>query len=115
METIFPPLLTFSFFAPTILRVFVSLLLLSDAKKYWNKRDRWWVADGVALVVGVLLFVGYATQLDALIGIGYLAFVYYSKDRDSVFLNKQVSFLALAILISLLTLGAGAFAFDVPF
>jgi len=115
MENLFPSLLTFSFFAPTLLRVFVSLLFMSDAKKYWKARDRWWLADGIALIIGVFIFVGYATQLFAIFGIGYLAFVYLKRDRDSVFLDKNVAFLALAIFLSLLATGAGALAFDLPF
>ncbi len=115
MEVIFPFLLTFAFFAPTILRVGVAVLFLSDAKKYWNNRDRWWVADGVALIIGALVLIGYATQLVAILGIGYLAFVYYKRDRDSVFLKNETAFLALAILLSLLVTGAGAVAFDRPY
>jgi uncharacterized membrane protein YphA (DoxX/SURF4 family) len=115
MENLFPALLTYSFFAPTVLRIFVALLFMSDAKKYWKAHDRWWLADGIALVIGVFIFVGYATQLFALFGIGYLAFVYLKRDRDSVFLDRYASFLALAILVSLLLTGAGALAFDLPF
>ena len=51
----------------------------------------------------------------ALFGIGYLAFVYVKKDHDSVFLNQAACWLGLAILLSLLVTGGGAFAFDLPF
>lgn len=114
MENILPGFLTFSFFAPLILRVFVAFVFFIDAKKYWDKRSRWWFPDGIALVIGVLLLLGYATQLAAFFGIGYLAFVYYKKDRESVFSDKVAAFLALAILLSLLLTGAGALAFDLP-
>lgn len=115
METVFPALLTFSFFAPTILRVFLAIAFFCDARKYWSKKERWWIPDGIAAIVGVLLLVGYGTQIVAILGIGYLAFVYYKKDHESVFSNKTAAFLALAILLSLLATGAGALAFDLPY
>lgn len=115
LELLFPSLLTFSFFVPLLLRVFLAGVFFLDARHYWGKKDRWWLPDGVALVVGVLLLAGYAVQLAALAGIGYLAFVFYMKDHESVFKSKPLSFLALAVLLSLLVTGAGAFALDLPY
>ncbi|MBI3573685.1 hypothetical protein HY090_01405 [Candidatus Kaiserbacteria bacterium] len=115
MENVFPSLLTYTFFAPLILRLFIAGAFFSDAKKYWDKRERWWIPDGIALVIGAFLLVGYATQLAAIAGIGYLAFVYYKKDHESVFSTKETSLLALGILISFLATGAGAYAFDLPY
>src|SRR6185369_2311132 len=102
MENIFPSLLTFSFFAPLILRVFVSFAFFADARKYWDKRERWWLPDGFALVIGALLFVGYATQLAAVLGIAYLAFVYYKENHHSYFDDRRALLLALGMLLSLL-------------
>jgi len=115
LELLFPALLTYSFFVPLLLRVFMAGIFLLDARKYWDKKERWWVPDGVALVVTVLLLAGYATQLATLIGVAYLAFVFYKKDHESVFNNKPLLFLALAVLLALLVSGAGAFALDLPY
>lgn len=115
LELLFPTLLTYSFFVPLLLRVFLALIFLLDARKYWDKKERWWIPDGVALVAAVLLLAGYAVQLAALIGIGYLAFVFYKKDHDSVFTSKPLAFLAFAVLLALLMTGAGAFALDLPY
>lgn len=115
LATVFPYLLTFSFFVPLILRVSVAAVFFLDARHYWDKKERWWLPDGIALVVGVLLLAGYATQLAALLGIAYLAFVFYMKDHDSVFRGKPLAFLTFAVLLSLLVLGAGAFALDLPY
>ena len=115
METVFPALLTFSYFAPTILRIGLALVFFSDAKKYWSRKQKMWLADGVAAVIGILILVGYGTQVAALLGVGYLAFVYYKKDHESVFHHNSTAFLALAMLLSLLVTGAGAIAFDLPY
>ncbi len=115
LELVFPALLTYSFFVPLLLRICVAGVFLLDARKYWDKKERWWIPDGVALGAAVLLLAGYATQLAALIGIGYLAFVFYKKDHDSVFNSKPLAFLALAVLVSLLITGSGAFALDLPY
>jgi hypothetical protein len=115
LELIFPALLTYSFFVPLLLRVFIAGILLLDARKYWDKKERWWIPDGVALVAAVFFLAGYATQLAAIIGIGYLAFVFYKKDHDSVFNSKPLAFLAFAVFVSLLVTGSGAFALDLPY
>lgn len=115
LELVFPGLVTYAFFVPFLLRVFLAGVFLLDARKYWDKKERWWIPDGVALVAAVFLLAGYATQLAALIGIGYLAFVYYKKDHDSVFNSRPLAFLAFAVLVSILITGAGAFALDLPF
>lgn len=115
LELLFPALLTYSFFVPLVLRLFLAGVFLLDARKYWDKKERWWIPDGVALVVAVFLLAGYAVQLAVLIGFGYLAFVFYKKDHDSVFNTKPLAFLAFAVLFSLLVSGAGAFALDLPY
>jgi len=115
LQTVFPSLLTFTFFAPFVLRVFVGGLFICDFKNYWRKSERWWVPDGIAGVIGILLVAGYGTQVMAILGIGYLAFVYYKKDHESLLSNKTTALLALAILISLLVTGGGALAFDLPY
>lgn len=115
MESVFPQLFFLSFFAPLILRVSVGLLFLYDAKSFWQSETKKPLLAATGGIIGVLLIAGAWTQVAALAGIAYAIFVWFRKENSSVFSKKSIVLLASAILLSLLTTGAGAFAFDLPY
>jgi hypothetical protein len=114
MLTLFPSLLTFSFFAPTLLRLAVALVFFLEMRglRAHPSKKRFGVLSGI---IGLFILAGAWTQLAAIAGLAYVAFAYVKKEQGSLFLKTETTLLALAILASLLALGAGAAAFDLPF
>jgi uncharacterized membrane protein YphA (DoxX/SURF4 family) len=116
--TTFPSLLDYLFFAPSILRLAVSLFILSLAfDKYYKKPD---ISLVFYVVSFILLFLGWHTQIASIIAIGTLKLDiyrnYWSKRKEEK-ISKNTYFLyglAGIILLSLLATGPGAFAFDLP-
>lgn len=129
----FPDLLNFSFFAPFILRVVVGLvffdlgvLLFRSEKERWsislatlkipNPKLALKILGSLEIALGIMLIIGYYTQLAALV-LAIIAFIAtYIEYKDPTVLKRNLVFymLLLAILLSLLLTGAGAFAIDLP-
>lgn len=127
----FPELLTYSFFAPTILRVAAALVFLYMAYRAYARREEaakldfpmigrgaWiaWFAIAVYAVIGLALAVGYYTQIAAILGgIGAIKGIVFTRRFGAVFPLSRAAFsLLLVILLSLLLSGAGALAYDLP-
>ncbi|OGG47728.1 hypothetical protein A3D66_01770 [Candidatus Kaiserbacteria bacterium RIFCSPHIGHO2_02_FULL_50_9] len=119
----FPDLFSLSFFAPFLLRLMLGVWLLSSAYRHVqsrhgleNRRFFLWCTVLSKTIVGILLIAGLWTQIAALLA-ALIAL-------EALFVRRRVPLLAeespwfylfiLAISFSLLVLGAGAFAFDVP-
>lgn len=115
METAFPSLLTFSFLAPTLLRIVVAIAFAHDIKHFRHAARKNQFLGAIAGILAVLLFIGASMQIDAVVGVLYMGYVWYAKLETSVFMKRETAYLALAILLSLLVLGAGAFAVDLPY
>lgn len=131
MLTYFPSLLTFSFFAPTLLRVTAAAIFFYLTYNHYKHRSRigqehfpvigrgeWvaWVAILAEVAVGLGLLLGYSTQIASLVGM-LLAFKYgfWSGRYPSFFiLTRMSAFLLFMLLLSLVFTGAGALAFDLP-
>ncbi|HVZ76042.1 MAG TPA: hypothetical protein VG934_02090 [Candidatus Paceibacterota bacterium] len=131
MLNTFPGLLTYAFFAPTLLRITVALTIGYLAYKHYEKRGEiaaarfpvvgaatWvpWLAIAVELCTMVGLFLGYHTQIFAIIGmlIALKQAVWSSKYPDFILLSRGTAVLLLIILVSIMVTGAGALAFDLP-
>lgn len=134
MPSLFPDLFTYSFIAIFALRALVGLIFLSFAyqtykyeraqyktffHRFSKKGASWflWFAFAVELIIGTSLFVGYYTQLSALIG-GILLFVaFFIKKKLPALLpysTPSFYFMFCILTFSFLFLGPGAFAFDYP-
>jgi putative oxidoreductase len=131
--SIFPDLLTFWLLAPFILRVTVGFIFIYfGVSKIWREQERrigffkkigfgagiifFWLVSTLEIIGGALLVLGLYTQPTALV----LSFValgaIYSKIRHPKLLDNTLEFyvLLLSVLISLLFLGAGFWAIDLP-
>jgi uncharacterized membrane protein YphA (DoxX/SURF4 family) len=129
----FPELLTYSLLAPFILRVIASLIFGNlGVLALRNERERWIISFStlrvpnpklavkilgvIELLGGAMLLLGFYTQIAALV-LALLAFAEaYVEYKDPAILKRNLVFyiMLLAILLSLLFSGAGAFAVDLP-
>jgi uncharacterized membrane protein YphA (DoxX/SURF4 family) len=122
MLSVFPDLLTFGIIAPFLLRVTLGIILISIGHKVFFKEKKsftgYYTANkypfagslpiifgSLSILVGLFLIIGFLTQVAALLSIYIL-----------VSLSFQTSFyaLAVAVSVSLLFLGAGIWAVDLP-
>lgn len=126
----FPGLLLYSFFAPTLLRVAVALILVWVAYRQWRSRAElararffglggpWavWLIVAVELVAAAGLFFGYYTQWAAILGaLIALKFAVWDHRYPHFFpLSRIGALLLLVVCLSLLLSGAGGFAYDLP-
>lgn len=133
MLNTFPDLLTYSLLAPFILRIVTGLifidlgfLLFRGEKERWltslsvlkvpNPKMAVKILGAIEAVGGIMLILGFYTQITALV-LALLVFAEsYIEYKEPIILKRNLVFyiMLLAILISLLFSGAGAFAFDLP-
>ena len=131
MFSLFPDLFFLSPLAVALLRIAAGVVFLTIAWDHFSRREQLgemyfivvgkgqWiplVAAIVELVTGLGLVLGIYTQVAAILGaIGALKSLIW-KHRYSTFipLSHTSSALLLAICLSLIFTGAGAFAFDLP-
>ena len=129
----FPDLLVLEHLAPLILRVVLGFIILNVGYlKFKSELPRWRIfmeafgfkhrgelvkALGVVEIVsGVMLIVGFYTQIAALV-LAILAFIeLFAEQKESVLVKRDMVFyiLVFAIALSLLFTGAGAFSLDLP-
>jgi len=126
----FPDLLTFNIFAPLALRLVLGAFFIAAASTRLSKDTRpafkkdlvstsIWYAGVVEFVTGVLLILGFLTQIAAAIGLLYALKMLVLRKMESRFaqLVSHDLFTYLFILsssIAILVLGAGVFAIDLP-
>ncbi|MCC7500842.1 hypothetical protein IT396_03555 [Candidatus Nomurabacteria bacterium] len=127
----FPDLLTYSFFAPTLLRFAAACAFAYGAYFLWQNQKQIgqkrfpiighapWLGGAAAVAHGILaaaLAFGYHTQISALAGaLGALKGIFFAEQYREVFpFSKSTYFLLLFVLLSLLLTGAGALAKDLP-
>ena len=129
----FPDLLTFSMFSPLILRVILGLIVINLGYLKLDKEKNLWqqlfetinihpsrifvkVLAFIEIVGGIMLVIGSYTQLTAII----FSILFFCEAvleyRESSLERRNLIFYVLmfAISLSLVFLGAGAFAFDLP-
>ncbi len=133
MLNTFPSLLTYSLLAPLILRVVLGVILIDlGLLKFRGEKSRWMntfeglnfkpaeplvsVMGLIEIIGGLMLVVGLYTQIAALIFVVLFAIEFYIEYAEANVLKRDLVFyvLCLAISLSLLLSGAGAFAFDIP-
>ncbi len=132
MLTIFPRLLDFQFFAPTLLRLgLAAVFLVHGYPKVKNVRGtgQWlesigfkpgtfWalVVAGTEFVGGIFMIVGLLVQPVAILMIVDMLVAIWKVDYKRGFKNGwEFPFVLIVILLALLVLGPGAYAIDKPF
>jgi len=131
---VFPDLLVLQRLAPFILRVVIGIIIINlGYLKFKSERPRWKLFfEGfgatknanlftsmfgtIEIIGGIALVIGLYTQLAALV-FSLLTFVeVYTEYKESALVKRNIVFyiLLLAIAVSLLFTGAGAFALDLP-
>ncbi|MBX4189585.1 DoxX family protein [Candidatus Parcubacteria bacterium] len=133
MLNTFPSLLTYSLLAPFVLRVILGLIFLDlGILKLGKEKSRWVTSlealhlrpaetlatllGAIEIVGGIMLLVGIYTQVAALAFVILTGIELYLEWKDAVFIKRNLVFylLLLAIALSLLLTGAGAYSFDIP-
>jgi len=133
MLSIFPSLFAFEFFAPLILRAVVGAIFVyfGYTKIYKDKVSKissfesvgmkpakmfFWASALLEIVGGLFLILGLYTQVAAAVLSIIIIGAIYMKIRKPAALSSGFDFLILilAVLVSLLFLGGGIWAIDLP-
>jgi len=129
----FPELLVYSLFAPLILRIAAGLIFVDlGVLAFRGEKGRWLsslsalkvpkpelalkIIGAVEIAGGIMLFAGFYIQIAALV-LSLLTFAeIYIEYKDPAVLKRNFVFyfMLLAIVLSLLLSGAGAFAIALP-
>lgn len=114
--SIFPDLLTFGLIAPLLLRVIAGFIFIHLGYKKVHKNKYSWIIPYAEIIGGIFLILGLFTQAVALILSFFILYTMYKKIRQPNLHNNSIEFfiLLLTVLLSLLFLGAGFFAIDLP-
>jgi len=112
----FPELLSFSFFAPFILRTTLGLRVLGLGLKKETDEQIHPVIRGLFTVSGIFIILGFLTQITALVLVCLLGTILV---KPQLLVTKKITSSEITLLIiiafSLLFTGAGGFAIDYPF
>lgn len=112
----FPELLIYSTLAPFLLRVVLGFIYLDLGILNFRKSGYTKLLGIVEIVGAIMLFIGLYTQIAALLFVIVGGISFYIEYKDESLLKRDIVFylLVLAISISLLLSGAGAYAKDLP-
>ncbi len=118
MLSVFPSLLNYGLVAPLLIRVVLGITIawIGYAKICTHKETEFRALGVVEIIMGILLVVGYITQLMAFL-VGVILVVKLSKKvKDRAFLTDGVNYyiILLVLAVSLLFSGPGFLAFDLP-
>lgn len=130
MLTTFPTLLSYALFVPFIFRICVALFFIEIAftlkhkesftnyliqNKFHFARIIPWKIQMVSFLCALFLVIGLFTQITSIISIMTLYYVSTVNKNAKIFPQSESTFAyVLLICFSLLFLGAGVFAFDLP-
>ena len=119
--SLFPSLFSYAALAPFFLRLALGFLFVRMAYRRTRREGGLqqeiitsiaWPMAFVEAVIGILLLIGLFTQAAALAALLFVigSLWFYRRDQE----RRVILLLALAIALSILFLGAGALAFDLP-
>jgi uncharacterized membrane protein YphA (DoxX/SURF4 family) len=118
MYSVFPHLLPLADLTPFLLRILLGIIFLEwSYRKFKNKASTKNTTIAISEgTIGIFFFIGFLTQLAALIAVALLGTKLISKIRAKAFLTDGVNYYLILFIISLCLLfsGAGFMAFDLP-
>ena len=121
MFSFFPSLLVLQQLGPFFIRIALGLTFLYFGYKILKEQNQVSttgskIYGGIEVVLGISLIIGLYTQLSALIITLFLVIKLIYKIKSKSFLSDGVNYyiLLFAMSLSLLVMGAGFLAFDMP-
>lgn len=114
MESLFPELFFLSYFALVVIRVALAIVMLYDARALWGSSNANKPFAIGLVVLGASIGAGFLTQGMAIIASILILFLSVRVEQ-SVFNNRLLALLSLAILITLFLSGPGGLALDLPY
>ena len=115
MPSLFPELFNFSFLAPFVLRIALSVPLIQRGfgKIIAGEKTPQRILGGIVFASGILLLIGLFTQAAAIVvSIIIIANSIILRGKHPRSLTERL--IKLAIAVSLILTGPGIFAFDLP-
>ncbi len=114
MLRLFPQLFAFELTAPFVLRVILGIILLAHIYSKNKERKEAKIMMLIGIASGVLLIAGFLTQAAAII-VAVLTILSFTKiAEDFWFDGLNLKIIILAVSLSLLVLGPGILAIDLP-
>ncbi len=125
----FPELLNWSFFAPFVLRVILGFYFIAISHKTYKRgrhsqarhphkdeKTAYGILSAIKFIVGIFLVIGLYTQVTAAVAVAFGIVALWLKAKKSHETPESGWFyiLATGVALSLIVLGAGPFAFDLP-
>ncbi len=132
MLSIFPELFTYTLFAPLILRITVgAYFIMVGLRRHKEDAPAWnslWndfrfhnvpvapVLAKLQVAIGAFIFVGLFTQVAVIVAIAFMWAEWFKRNRTArLGLHEMWILIFLSVIcVSLLLLGAGLMAFDLP-
>lgn len=126
MLSLFPQFFAWDWYVPFIFRMFLSWYLLAAGYRLMKYRDQdapqedsalaWSIMGATVMIPGISFLVGAWVQLAALItfSLSLLAIWFRKTGHSFVPEGKKFYFLVGLVALSLVFLGPGPFAFDLP-
>ena len=124
MLSLFPQFLDWGWYVPFVFRIFLALYTLRVGVSFIRQQNKstadsgatWGILGTLVAALGLLFFFGVYIQIAAVVGfsLAVLAGV-LSKTYPSIVPESKAFYLLIGIVsLSLLFLGAGPYAFDLP-
>lgn len=119
MLSLFPEFLTYQQLAPLMLRLVLAVILFGNGYVSMKVKPRnFWVniIGIIEIVISIMLFTGFLTQLAVLIVVGIsIMFIFLKIKTKQKFLGSyDFDVLILICALSLFVLGPGIFSIDIP-
>lgn len=126
MLSLFPELFDWSFYVPFFFRAFLGVYIIGAGYRIFKKTSdpaekeedkiSWGILGGLLITLALCLLVGIVVQVAGAITFAISLFAVYAKKYGVREINESTTFYLLFALvgISLVFLGPGPFAFDLP-